>query len=99
LRATARLATVSFTGMLADQWTVPDFYPIDFIPNGVRLTAYSGEAEDLSSAVLQDFIDDVAAGHARVPVGKVYRLDEIAAAHEDMENGSVTGKLVVVNDE
>jgi NADPH:quinone reductase-like Zn-dependent oxidoreductase len=99
LRATARLATVSFTGMLSDQWTVPDFYPIDFIPNGVRLTAYSGEAEDLPASVLQDFLDDVAAGRARVPIGKVYRLDEIGAAHDDMENGSVTGKLVVVNDE
>jgi NADPH:quinone reductase-like Zn-dependent oxidoreductase len=98
LRATARLATVSFTGMVADEWTVKDFYPIDFIPNGVRLTAYSGEAEDLPPAVLQEFLDAVAAQQAVVPIGKVYSLDEIVAAHTDMETGAVAGKLVVVTE-
>jgi NADPH2:quinone reductase len=32
---------VCFTGMLSNEWTVRDFYPIDYIPRGVRLTAYS----------------------------------------------------------
>lgn len=95
LRATASQGTVCFTGMLADVWTVPDFYPIDFIPNGVRLTAYSGQASDLPTAVLQDFVDAVAAGEIAVPIGRSYRLDEIVQAHTDMENGTVTGKLVV----
>lgn len=84
-----------FTGMLADVWTVPDFYPIDFIPNGVRLTAYSGEAGDLPSEVLQDFIDAIERGDVTVPIGKTYRLDDIVRAHTDMESGAVTGKLVV----
>jgi hypothetical protein len=47
--------TVCFTGMLSDQWTIPEFYPMDWLPNGVRLTAYSGEAADLTPAILQDF--------------------------------------------
>ena len=98
LRATAVHGTVCFTGMLSDQWTVPDFYPIDFIPNGVRLTAYSGEAEDLPPVVLQEFLDAIASGKVRVPIGKVYPLEDIVDAHQDMEDGSVTGKLVVVID-
>ena len=48
--------------MLSDQWTIPDFYPLDWLPNGVRLTAYSGGSGDLPPAVLQDFLDAVAAG-------------------------------------
>lgn len=95
LRAAAVHGTVCFTGMLSDKWTVPDFYPIDFIPNGVRLTAYSGGAEDLPAAVLQDFLDAVGRGEVRVPIGKVYAFEEIVQAHQDMEDGSVTGKLVV----
>lgn len=51
LRATAVHGAVCFMGMLSDEWTVPDFYPIDYIPSGVRLTAYTGEAEDLPPAV------------------------------------------------
>ncbi|MEE6273947.1 zinc-binding dehydrogenase [Georgenia sp. MJ206] len=96
LRAVRSGGTVCFTGMLSDQWTVPEFYPMDWLPNGVRLTAYSGGAGDLPPAVLQDFLDSVAAGHARVPVGRTYRLDDIVQAHSDLEANAVGGKAVVV---
>jgi NADPH2:quinone reductase len=95
LRATRVHGTVSFTGMLSDVWTVPDWYPMDFIPNGVRLTAYSGEASDLPASVLQEFVDAVQNGTATVPIGATYSLENIVDAHRDMESGAVTGKLVV----
>lgn len=96
LLSTRSGGTVCFTGMLSDQWTVPEFYPLDWLPNGVRLTAYSGESADLPAPVLQEFLDAIAAGHARVPIGRTYRLDDIAQAHRDMESGTVGGKAVVV---
>ena len=95
LRATATHGTVCFTGMLSDKWIIPDFYPMEYLPNGVRLTAYSGEATDLPPAVLQDFIDAVATGNASVPIGRVYAFNDIVQAHTDMETSAVTGKLVV----
>jgi hypothetical protein len=82
--------------MLSDQWTIPDFYPMEWLPNGVRLTAYSGEAADLSAKVLQGFLDAVGDGRASVPVGRVYRIDDIVQAHRDMESGAVGGKGVVL---
>ena len=88
--------TVGFTGMLSDPWTMPDFYPMDWLPNGVRLTAYSGEASDLTTPVLQGFVDAVARGDAQIPPGRVYQLDEIAQAHRDMEAGTVGGRAVVL---
>jgi NADPH:quinone reductase-like Zn-dependent oxidoreductase len=96
LRATRVHGVVCFTGMLSNQWTVRDFYPIDYLPRGVRLTAYGGDATDLPATVLQDFFDAVAAGDAVVPIHRTYRLDDIAAAHADMEAGRATGKLVVL---
>jgi NADPH2:quinone reductase len=96
LRATAVHGTVCFTGMLSDLWTVPDFYPIDYLPNGVRLTAYSGEASDLPAEVLQGFLGAVATGDVRVPIGRVYAFEDIVQAHADMESGVVPGKLVVI---
>jgi NADPH2:quinone reductase len=95
LRATRVHGVVCFTGMLSDEWTVKDFYPIEYIPRGVRLTAYGGEAGDLPAPVLQGFIDLVQAGRVTVPIGRVYRLDQIAEAHAAMEAGTMTGKLVV----
>lgn len=82
--------------MLSNDWTVADWYPMDYIPNGVRLTAYSGEATDLSADVLQAFLDSVAAGRLTVPIHHTYALDQIAEAHADMEANTATGKLVVL---
>ena len=96
LRATAIHGVVCFSGMLSNQWTVRDFYPIGYLPRGVRLTAYSGEATDLPAAVLQSFLDAVAAGRLTVPLHRTYTLDEIATAHADMEANNATGKLVVL---
>ncbi|MGC3992588.1 MAG: zinc-binding dehydrogenase [Propionicimonas sp.] len=97
MAATRVHGTVCFTGMLSNQWTIPDFYPMD-MPRGVRLTAYSGDAADLPGAVLQGFLDDIAAGRALVPIDRVYRLDQVPEAHERMESGQATGKLVVLTE-
>src|SRR5258706_7136189 len=55
LHSTRQHGVVCFTGMLSNIWTVRDFYPIDYLPRGVRLTAYHGEAKDLPQTVLQHF--------------------------------------------
>ena len=82
-------------GYLSNEWIVPDFYPAGFLPNGVRLSGYSGDASDLPQPVLQEFLDAIAAGEATVPIARIYTMDEIARAHDDMEHDRVAGKLVV----
>jgi hypothetical protein len=62
----------------------------------VRLTAYSGDAADLPAGVLQEFLDDVAAGRAVVPLARTFDLEGIVEAHTLMERGSAGGKLVVI---
>ncbi|MEV0894761.1 zinc-binding alcohol dehydrogenase family protein [Promicromonospora sp. NPDC050262] len=96
LRAVRVHGTVCFTGMLSDEWIVKDFYPIGYLPSGVRLTGYSGEAENLPAAVLQGFLDDAAAGRAVIPVDRVFGLDQVREAHTLMESGDARGKLVVL---
>lgn len=97
LRATRVHGVVCFTGMLSNQWTVEEFYPIEYLPRGVRLTAYGGGANDLPPAVLAGFLDAVERGEATVPIAKVFELDQIGEAHQMMEDGTAAGKLVVVN--
>jgi NADPH:quinone reductase len=95
LAATRVHGVVCAAGYLSNEWIVPDFYPSGFLPNGVRLSGYFGEASDLPQAVLQEFLDAVAAGDATVPIARTYTIDEIAAAHDDIEHDRVAGKLVV----
>jgi NADPH:quinone reductase len=96
LAATRVHGTVCFTGMLSDEWTIPDFYPIGYLPTGVRLTAYSGDAADLPADVLQRYLDGIAAGTLGLGPAHTYRLDEIRDAHRAMEDNTVSGKLVVL---
>ncbi|MBW0114420.1 zinc-binding alcohol dehydrogenase family protein [Pseudonocardia abyssalis] len=96
LAATRVHGVVCFAGMLSNRWTVPDFYPIEYLPRGVRLSAYGGDASDLPPAVLQEFLDDVAGGRAVVPLDRTFDLDGIVEAHTLMEHGGTAGKLVVV---
>lgn len=94
LRAVRVHGVTCFTGMLSNEWTVKDFYPIDYLPRGVRLTAYSGNSEDLPADVLQGFLDDVAAGKAQVPVDSTFDIADIQEAHTRMEEGHARGKMV-----
>jgi NADPH:quinone reductase-like Zn-dependent oxidoreductase len=96
LRATKMHGVVCFTGMLSNEWLVKDFYPIGYIPSGVRLTGYGGESSDLPAEVFQRYVDLIAAGRLTIALHKVYRFDEIQQAHRDMEDGVATGKLVVL---
>ncbi|MGW6460643.1 zinc-binding dehydrogenase [Streptomyces sp. NPDC055078] len=95
LAATRVHGTVCFTGMLSNQWTIPDFYPIAYLPRGVRLTAYHGDAADLPPEVLQRCLDRIAAGEMTLGPVHVYSLDDIRAAHQALESGRTPGKLVV----
>jgi NADPH2:quinone reductase len=78
-----------------DDRIIKDFYPNDYLPRGVRLAAYGGDASDLPAHVMQEFLDAVAAGEATVPIVRVFGFDDIVAAHTTMESGDTKGKLVV----
>jgi NADPH2:quinone reductase len=96
LNATRVHGTVCFSGMLSNQWTISNFYPIGYLPTGVRLTAYGGEADDLPASVLQRHLDRIADGEATLGPAKVYAMDEIRQAHDDLEHNRTAGKLVVL---
>jgi NADPH:quinone reductase-like Zn-dependent oxidoreductase len=95
LASTRVHGTVCFTGMLSNQWTVPDFYPIAYLPKGVRLTAYGGGSGDLPAEVLQRYLDRLAVGEFSLGPIRTCALEQIREAHTDMEQNRAFGKLVV----
>ncbi len=95
LAATRVHGTVCFTGMLSNEWIVPNFYPIAYLPKGVRLTAYGGDSADLPRDVLQSYLDKIASGQITLGPTNLYRFEDIRTAHADMEHNRAVGKLVV----
>lgn len=49
-------------------------------------------ATDLPRHVLQEYLDRVAAGHAVIPIDRVYTFDQIVEAHTTMEAGPASGQ-------
>ncbi len=95
LRSCRRGGVTCFAGMLSNQWIIEAFYPLGFIPIGVHLTVYAGDASDLDAAVLEDVAGALHRGEVSWPIVP-YAFDQIAEAHRDMEENRVTGKQVVV---
>jgi NADPH2:quinone reductase len=96
LRATRPGGIVCMTGILGNSWGLPDFQPMDQIPTGVKLTAYSGGSGDLTAEQLQGFVDAVQTGTLSLPIGKVWAFEELVQAHRAMDEGTYPGKMVVL---
>ena len=73
LRAVRVHGTACFSGSLFNQWTVQDFAPNEYLPKGVRLAGYSGDAADLPRQAFQEILDAIAAGQLSFPVDRVLR--------------------------
>lgn len=75
--------------------------PVFQIPSGVRLSVFAsaivtGSAEfPLAEIPFQDMVDRVASGAYQARPAKVFRFEDIQAAHRLMETNEAGGKLVV----
>ena len=97
LHLVRRGGTVCVTGSLSG-WLIPDFEPIAMIPSGTKLTAFHSDNLKGSAgrSVLRRVVHEVEARVYRPYIDRVFRLDDIVAAHRHMESNQATGKLVMV---
>lgn len=98
LRCISKHGTVCMTGILANQWTIEQFSPQEYIPTSVNLTTYGGGVEDVMETPYEDLIAQIEEGNLKVAVGKVFHLDDIVEAHRCMEEDAACGKIVVLTD-
>jgi NADPH:quinone reductase-like Zn-dependent oxidoreductase len=87
---------VCMTGIVGNQWSFDHFSPMDVIPSTVKLTIYDGGVDEFMATPYDELLGQVKAGTLRLPVGKVFRLDEIVEAHRCMEDNKAGGKIVVL---
>ena len=96
LQSTAPGGTVCMTGMLAEQWSLADFAPMEYIPAAVHLTIYDSGQIRVDQQSFQQFIRDVEEDLIKLPISRSFALDEISAAHQFMEGNSAGGKIVIL---
>jgi NADPH:quinone reductase-like Zn-dependent oxidoreductase len=96
LRCARQRGIVCMTGMVGNKWTIDDFDPMETIPTAVCLTTYDGGAEDFMLTPLDELVEEIAAGHLPIHVGRTFKLDDIVEAHRCMEENRAGGKIVVL---
>ncbi|MBR1558153.1 MAG: zinc-binding dehydrogenase, partial [Prevotella sp.] len=84
---------VCSTGILGNVFTIQQFDPIKYIPNGVFLTGF------FSNFPTQEAIDGIFSLIAKADIkplySKVFSLDEIVEAHTLLEKGGAGGKIIL----
>ncbi len=96
LRCICSKGIVCMTGILGNEWTMHDFTPMGDIPSLGRLTVYMGDSQNITSDMLQEFIDALQTGAIKLNIDKIFSLDQIVEAHQYMESNRASGKLVVL---
>lgn len=71
---------------------------MDIIPSCTNLTVYTGNTAEFMEMPLQQMVKSVDEGRLKLPIGKLFKLDQIVEAHELMENNSLQGKGIVLTD-
>lgn len=95
LQSVREPGVVCMTGMVGDRWSIAGFAPMHVIPTAVSLTTYAGDVTDFMAMPFQELVEQVATASIHVPVGRVFRLDDIVQAHRTMEDNRAGGKIVV----
>lgn len=96
LQCAAPRGIVCMSGILGNAWRIDGFSPSEDMPSTVKLTRYSStqSTEDRGTR-LQSFVDGVESGRYALRLDRVFRLEEIVAAHRRMEGNEAVGKIVV----
>jgi len=87
---------VCMSGIVGGEWTIDHFYPMAVIPTSVCLTVYGGGPNEFMATPLAELIEKIQKGEMKIPIGKVYKLDEIVEAHRMMDSNQAGGKIVVL---
>ncbi|KAH8701983.1 putative zinc-binding oxidoreductase [Talaromyces proteolyticus] len=89
---------VSLTGIVGNSWEIDNFAPMEVIPWGSSLATYGGWIEEFMETPLNDIVQQVEAGKFKIKVGRVFHIDQIAEAHQCMDDNTAEGKIVVLTD-
>jgi len=95
LACTRRGGIVCMTGSVGNVWE-GNLSIMELIPLGVCLTTYGGGSEEFLRTPFDEFAEQIQLGKLKLPVGRVFKLDEIVEAHEVMDKNTAGGKIVVL---
>jgi NADPH:quinone reductase-like Zn-dependent oxidoreductase len=83
-------------GLVGGSPFVPNFNPLSMLRMERYLTAYAERTFSSNNVPLSELIGQIEEGSLKVPIGRVFHLDQIVEAHECMEKNEGNGKIVIL---
>ncbi|WKL01921.1 zinc-binding dehydrogenase [Paenibacillus amylolyticus] len=96
LQLVSERGILCMSGILGNEWTLNSFEPLIDILTGVLFTAFTSEV--IKETVLVNLFNHIKDHVLVPPIAKVFKLEEIAAAHLFMESNTANGKIVITNE-
>lgn len=81
------------TGVLGNQFVVPQFDPIKYIPNGTFLTGFFSNFP--SQQTIEELFRLICKTNIQPLYSRVFTLDQIVEAHTLLEKGGAGGKIIL----
>ncbi|WP_125712960.1 zinc-binding dehydrogenase [Companilactobacillus kedongensis] len=85
---------VSLIGLLAGEWIVENFNP--FTLAGKYLTCF--DSTDVNQAWIDEMFELIQKHDLKIPIAKVFKLDEIREAHDYVMKSRDIGQVIIDND-
>ncbi|PPR09853.1 MAG: putative quinone oxidoreductase YhfP [Alphaproteobacteria bacterium MarineAlpha11_Bin1] len=82
-------------GLLGGEWEIKNFVPGATIPSTTKFTYFSSSMTPMPNWALEDYIAGIKSDKYRLPLDRVFRLEEIQKAHSYMEANAAAGKIVI----
>lgn len=81
------------TGILGNAFSVEQFDPIKYIPNGVFLSSFFSNYP--TQEIMDNLFSMIRQHHIKPLYSKVFKLDDIVEAHTLLEKGGAGGKMIL----
>ncbi|MDS0524305.1 zinc-binding alcohol dehydrogenase family protein [Clostridium sp. SHJSY1] len=95
LKLLSEHGTLCMIGILGGEWILNNFEPMVDITSGTYFSQF--DSQNIKEEILNKLFNHIEQHKIKVPIAKVFTLDEIHKAHLLMESNMANGKIIVVN--
>ena len=95
LKLLSEQGILCMTGILGGKWELDKFEPMQDISSGTYFTQF--DSQNIKEKIMIEMFQYINTHNIKIPIARIFTLEEIHKAHLLMERNEANGKIVVVN--
>ena len=95
LKLLSEQGILCMTGILGGKWELDKFEPMQDISSGTYFTQF--DSQNIKEKIMIEMFQYINTHNIKIPIARIFTLEEIHKAHLLMERNEANGKIVIVN--